>query len=171
MYNFHNPADFERMYQDYFPKIYNHVFYKLLHKEQTEDVVSAIFLKVSENILHFDPQKASFNTWIFTIAKNTLTDYYRLRRRYISLDDPENGGELQNDVEVQSRLIAADELKELFNTLASLDEKTREVISLKYFGEFTNRDIARLTGIKESTVSTICQRGLEKLRKVISKGG
>jgi RNA polymerase sigma-70 factor (ECF subfamily) len=167
MYNFHNPADFEQMYKDYFPKIYNHVFYRLLHKEQTEDVVSNIFLKVSENILRFDSQKASFNTWIFTIAKNTLTDFYRLRRPQISIDDTENSFELQSEsIDEEIKFIAADERKELYKALAALDEKTREVISLKYFGEFKNREIAKQTGINESTVATICLRGLGKLRNV-----
>ncbi|PKM76289.1 MAG: RNA polymerase subunit sigma-24 [Firmicutes bacterium HGW-Firmicutes-15] len=167
MYNFHNPADFEQMYHDYFPKIYNHVFYRLLHKEQTEDVVSNIFLKVSENILRFDSQKASFNTWIFTIAKNTLTDFYRLRRTQISIDDTESSFELHSDsLDEESKLIGEDELRELYKALAALDGRTREVISLKYFGEFKNREIAKQTGINESTVATICLRGLERLRKV-----
>ena len=75
VYDFTLPSDFERMYEDYF-KVYNFIFYRLLHKQDTEDLVSEVFLKVARNIFSFNAQKASFNTWIFTIARNTLTDYF-----------------------------------------------------------------------------------------------
>lgn len=167
MYDFQTPAGFEKMYEDYFPKIYNYVFYRLLHKEQTEDVVSDIFFKVVENLHRYDSRKASFKTWIFTIAKNTLTDYYRRRRTFVSMDDPETHIEPSIDFEEQCDVIVDEELREMYKALAVLDERTRMVISLKYFGEFNNREISRQTGINESTVSTLCFRGLAKLEKML----
>lgn len=167
MYNFQAPAGFEKMYEDYFPKIYNYVFYRLLHKEQTEDVVSDIFFKVVENLHRYDPCKSSFNTWIFTIARNTLTDYYRGRRVFVSVDDPDIHIEPSIDFEEQCDVIVDEELREIYKALAVLDERSRMVISLKFFGEFNNREISRLTGINESTVSTLCCRGLAKLQKIL----
>jgi len=167
VYNFQTPADFEKMYEEFFPKIYNYVFYRLLNKEQTEDVVSDIFFKVVENLHRYDPRKGSFSTWIFAIARNTLTDYYRRRRVFVSMDDPDIHIEPSVDFEEQCDVIADEELREMYKALAVLDERTRTVLSLKYFGEFNNREISRQTGINESTVSTLCCRGLAKLEKVL----
>ena len=43
-------SGFEQMYEEYFPKIYNHIFYRLLSREDTEDVVSEVFIKVAKPV-------------------------------------------------------------------------------------------------------------------------
>ena len=43
-------------------------------------------------------------------------------------------------------------------------ERERELLALKYGAEFTNRDIARLTGLSESNVGTILHRAVQALR-------
>lgn len=167
MYNFSNPDDFSLMYEEYFSKIYNFVFYRILNKEQTEDIVSDIFLKVSENIFRFDAKKANFNTWIFSIARNKLIDYYRVKKIYISIDD-ENTIDPSIDFEEQCSLIKDEELRELYNALAKIDDRTRFIITLKHFEGLNNREISKQIGINESTVSTIYVRGLKRLREYMS---
>lgn len=169
MYDIENPADFTRMYEDYFHRIYNYVFYRLLHKEQTEDVVSQIFMKVLEKSPSYDPRKASFRAWIFTIARNTVNDYYRQKHITVSLDADGSFSEPSVDFEEQSRLIEDDELRELYMALTTLDERTRMLITLKYYGEFSNREISKQTGINESTVSTVCARGVRKLQALMNR--
>ena len=44
-------------------------------------------MKVVENIDKFDEQKASFSTWIYTIARNTVIDYYRKAKIESDIDD------------------------------------------------------------------------------------
>jgi len=168
MYDFTLASDFERMYEDYFPKIYNFIFYRLLHKQDTEDLVSEIFLKVARNIFSFNAQKASFNTWIFTIARNTLTDYFRRHKKTVSLDDVDF--DLTGvDYTAQYESIEDEELKSVYQTLTRLDDRSRQILALKYFAELSNREISKLTGINESTVSTICSRGREKLRQFLQE--
>jgi RNA polymerase sigma-70 factor (ECF subfamily) len=166
VYDFTLPSDFERMYEDYFPKVYNFIFYRLLHKQDTEDLVSEVFLKVARNIFSFNAQKASFNTWIFTIARNTLTDYFRRRKNTLSLDECEfafTGA----DYAEQYDMIEDDDRKAVYQALMRLDGRSRQVLALKYFGELSNREISKLTGINESTVSTIALRGRQKMREYL----
>lgn len=166
MYDFTLPSDFERMYEDYFPKIYNYVFYRLLHKQDTEDLVSEIFLKVARNLLSFNAQKANFNTWIFTIARNTLIDHFRRRKTTVSLDDSDvdlTGA----DYAEQYETIVDDERKLVYQALMRLDGRSRQILALKYFGELSNREISKLTGINESTVSTIALRSKQKMREYL----
>lgn len=169
MYNFEIISDIEKMYEDYFPRIYNYVFYRLLHREQTEDVVSEVFLKVIASIRKFDPEKASFTTWIFCITNNAIIDHYRKQRRYVQTPD----GTLKMDAitevdfDEQCEKILSDDRKQLYNALSGLDEKQRHIIALKYFGDFNNRTISQMTGINESSVSTICFRAIAKLRALL----
>lgn len=167
MYDFSLPSEFERMYEDYFPRIYQHVFYRLLHKQDCEDLVSEIFLKVARNIFRFDAQEASFNTWIFTIARNTLIDSFRKRSNNISLDHCD--ALIGVDFDEQYAAIVGEDRKIVYKALMQLDDRSRQILSLKYFAELNNREISRLISVNESTVSTLCLRGKRKMRELLDE--
>lgn len=121
---------FEQMYEKFFPKIYNYVFYQILSKEDTEDIVSTVFMKVARNAQNYDESKATLSTWIYRIAKNTLIDYYRARKNEYSLDASLDAGEalpqsLQVDFETQLEQISSPRRKALFAELVRLDERSR----------------------------------------------
>ena len=48
--------------------------------------------------------------------------------------------------------------------LARRTDRERELLSLKYGAECTNREIARMTGLSESNVGTILHRAVQALR-------
>ena len=170
MYDFSRESEFVRMYEDWFPKVYNYIFYRLLSKEQTEDLVSDVFLKVVSHLHRFDSGKASFGTWIITIARNTLTDFYRRTKPAVSIDDEGFPlAELAVDLDEQCRLIENEDRRELYRALGALNEKQRSILSLKYFAGFNNREISRMTGMKESTVSSLGVRATAKLRSLMEK--
>ena len=51
--------------------------------------------------------------------------------------------------------------------LASLDEKHRAVVVLRFFNELSTRETAELLGIPEGTVMSRLKRALEKLRPLL----
>lgn len=158
-------VDFESVYKEYFSKIYNYMFYKVLNKETAEDLTSEFFIKLLDKLNTFDESKANLNTWLYTIAKNSVTDYFRVHKVNVSVDDEENPIDLPVDYELEKNIIKSEDRKALYEALTTLDDKTRKLLSLKYFFDMSVREIANNTGINESTVSTICLRGIEKLKK------
>ncbi|MDR2557981.1 MAG: RNA polymerase sigma factor [Oscillospiraceae bacterium] len=163
--------DLAQVYEEFFPKIYNFIFYKVMHKQVTEDLTSTVFLKVTENFDSYDIKKGSISTWLFTIAQNTINDYFRSRRIQVDFDDLTNTTALSVDFEEQAAIIRDEDLRELYSALAGLGDLTREIISQKYFGEKSIRKIAKDLNMNESTVSTVHNRGLEKLRKLMPARG
>jgi len=157
------------MYDEYFPKIYNYVFFKVLHRQSAEDIVSTVFLKVVENLDKFDEGKAPFNVWIFSIAHNALIDFYRIKKNTISIDNEDDPVEIPVDFEQQCDLIKDEERRILYGALTQTDIRTREIISLKYYGGFSIREIAAMLNINESTASTIHTRGISKLKKILGE--
>jgi RNA polymerase sigma-70 factor (ECF subfamily) len=156
------------LYEAYFSKIYNFIFYKVMHKETTEDLVSMVFLKVTEKCDTYDPDKGAVSTWLYAIAQNTVNYYFRTRKVPVSLDD---AGYLEPivDFEEQSSLIADETRRLLYLALAELDGRARDIIAQKYFLEKSIRQIAEEKQMNESTVSTIHNRSLMKLRKKIGE--
>jgi len=163
--------ELSEVYEIFFPKIYNYIFYRVLHKQIAEDLVSVVFLKVAEKFDTFKPDRGSVSAWIFKIAENTLNDYFRSPRAIlISFDDLPANETPKLDFDEQTMLIKNETRQELYGALSKLDERTRDIISQKYFLEKTLRQIADEKGMNEKTVSTIHNRGLASLRKAVGDG-
>ena len=50
-----------------------------------EDLVSQIFLKVYKSLDGFDSSRASVSTWIYTITRNTVIDFFRTQNNLLQL--------------------------------------------------------------------------------------
>jgi RNA polymerase sigma-70 factor (ECF subfamily) len=107
------------------------------------------------------------STWLYSIAKNCVIDYFRSRKITESIDDENIGSYLKVDFDEQLCLIADENRRLLYNALSQLDERTRDIIARKYFFDKSIRQIATDKQMNESSVSTIHNRGLKKLRKIL----
>ena len=117
--------DTEQVYKEYQPKVRAYVRGKIQDPHDVEDLVSAVFMKVVKKLDSFDPAKASVSTWVYTITRNTVTDYFRTRRAMVALEDymaDEKPEELTDDA-----------LDSLADALLSLREKERDLIVLHYY--------------------------------------
>ena len=163
-YDLTSEAGFEAVYREFFPKVYNYIFYRVLSREAAEDIVSDIFLKAARGARSYDAEKGAVSTWIWRIARNALTDYFRARKVHASIDDVLADPALSVDFEEQLGRISSDERKALYRVLAQLPERERLIIYYKFFEEKNNRQIAMILGMNDSTVGTVLSRTLKKLR-------
>jgi RNA polymerase sigma-70 factor (ECF subfamily) len=155
---------FADLYRQYLPKVYRYISYRISDRLTAEDLTSAVFEKALSKFRSYRSEKAGFSTWIFTIARNTLTDHFRVNRKgqNIQLDDPlalvaQDG----SPEEVNER---AEELQLLNSCLSRLSPAEREIISLKFGAEMTNRQISGILALSESNVGVIVYRAVRKLR-------
>lgn len=70
---------FGRLCEQYLSKVFQYVNYRVGDRTAAEDLTSDIFSKALTNFAKYDSGKAAFSTWIFSIARNTVIDYYRGR--------------------------------------------------------------------------------------------
>ena len=155
--------DLQAFYEENFSKIYNFFFYRLLHRENAEDLTAQTFLKAAEHLQTYDPSQAKASTWLAQIAQNTLIDFYRTQKRPVSLDTEEAQAALSISFAEQYEQIASPARQALFAALWQLSERT--LIYHKYFLGESYHDISQQFDIKESTLATVLQRAKEKLRK------
>ena len=159
------------MYHVYFPRVHNYVCCRIDNFHDADDLTSQIFLKVVSHLESYREDKAPFSAWIFRIARNTVTDYYRGRgrRAHLSLDDIAEPLDFANGPD---RMVAAAELRQcLHGALQLLSEREREIIALKFWGELSNRSIAAFLGISESNVGVILYRAMRRLRHILDSRG
>ena len=156
--------DFGRLYEQYLPGVFRYVSYRLGDRAAAEDVTADIFNKALNNFHKYDSAKAEFSTWIFTIARNTLIDYYRKRSREQKLSEDAEETVPATSLSPDEAASRTEDIRKLHECLADLNPNERELISLKFGGEMTNRAIAQITGLSESNVGTILCRAIRKLR-------
>lgn len=162
---------FTGIYNRYFTRVYNYVRYRVDDAGAVEDLTSEIFEKVFAGLKYYRPEKAPFSAWLFSIARHSVTDYYRRRAR-ISLASLETSAELPCADSSPDGKVIADELQQhIHRALAALGEQEREIIALKFWSGLTNRDIAGVTGLRESNVGVILFRSMRRLRLVLESQG
>ena len=156
--------DFGTLYEYYLSGVYRYVHYRVGETEIAEDLTSDIFDKALTGFNKFDPAKASFSTWIFSIARNTVVDHYRKRSREVTLRT-EPPADIPSETLLPDEQMAESEEKiKLHECLLKLKTQEQEIIALKFSGNMTNREIGVITGLSESNVGTILCRTIRKLR-------
>lgn len=168
-----NSSSFDDLYSYYFPRIYNYVHYRVDDFHFADDLTSQIFEKLFSRLKYYSPKKAVFSVWIFTIARNTITDYYRSRKRnqnrFLSI---ESAAELIDSEPGPDDIAALNETQQyLRKALTYLDQREREIIALKFWSGFSNRDIAKIAGISESNTGIIVFRAIRRLRVIMESQG
>ena len=109
--------------------------------------------------------KASFSTYIITIAKNTFIDYTR-RNRIVFNDISET--EPQSTDDTENRAITKMQYEEILKYIDDLPPNQASVIRLKYIEEYTLREIEEITGVPSKTVKSRIHEGTKKLRSFLN---
>ena len=148
-----------QLYRDFHGKILNYIQSRVNNAVLAEDLCSDVFLKVYEKLDTFNSSKASLSTWIYTIARNTMTDYYRTRR--VTEEIPETYAD-ENDVE--ESVISAERLELLADALEALPERERDLIVLRYYSGLTLKEIGEKLDISYAYVKVLHNKALAKMR-------
>jgi len=146
------------LYTEHAGSVFNFFFYSTGDMEASMDLVNDVFLKVLDKSRTYDHRKGDIKVWLFTVARNTLRDHLRSRRRAkpclaideaIGLPAPEH-----SDPEAAATLKA--DIMALTKALEALSKRERSLIALKYGAGFRNKDVAELTGLSEKNVALSC---------------
>ena len=92
--------DLDRIYTEYSGKVMGYIRARIRSSAEAEDLHSEVFEKILKKIEEFDPSKASLNTWIFTITRNTVIDHFRRSKPSEELDE-----NLSDNVELDEDLL------------------------------------------------------------------
>lgn len=162
---------FTQIFDSYYKRIYNYMRYRVSDPDEAEELTSQVFEQVLRKIRTFNPDRAPFEVWIFSIAHHAVNDYYRSKKRHawFSLDSIRELISLKPGPEETA--LQNEDRDKLNAALESLQDRERNIIAMKFAGRLKNRDIAVLTGLSESNVGVILYRALRKLRDSLKKQG
>ena len=147
----------EQIYLQYHDKVRVYVRGKIQDPHDVEDLVSAVFMKIVQKLDSYDSAKASVSTWVYTITRNTVTDYYRTRRTAVALEDWMTGEEPSPEVSDEA-------LDGLADALLALRERERDLIVLHYYHGHTLKTVAEMMGMSYVNAKVIHKKALAGLR-------
>jgi RNA polymerase sigma factor (sigma-70 family) len=158
--------DFAELFQAYHPRIYNYFRCRVNSQEDAEDLTGQTFERAYAYRGRFNAAKGTFPAWLYSIAHNILANYYRTRQRRSS---HETEGDLPPDLVApvsspEAQMIQTESIGRLLHNLRHLNERDQEVITLKFAGQLSNKDIGQVMGLKEKTVSVVLWRAMQRLQ-------
>ena len=155
-------AAFDTLIRTFYPYVTKYLL-KLTHNESlTEDLTQDVFLKVIRSIEEYKTDgRASFATYVITIAKNTYIDY--LRRNKVILSELSEA-ETKSGENIEDKVLTNIEYNEVIKYIESLPPEQSSVIRLKYIDEYTLKEIESITGVPLKSVKSRIHEGTKKLR-------
>ena len=167
-------AAFKVLLDRYTPLLYNFSA-RFVGTTHAADIVQEVFIKIWKHIKSFDVSKAHFKTWVFTITRNTITDYLRKKKSIVfsDMETPE-GDSIVETLPDQTPLpdVVLEKLQDtefLNKLLEELAPHYREVLVLYYQEEMTFAEIGKALSKPLNTVKSHHRRALEQLRKMVLK--
>ena len=158
-------ADFRRFYETHLPKIYRFVFFRVgANRALAEDLTSEIFIKALEHFDTYD-ERRSKSSWIFTIARNHLSNHYRSAGRVVTDEDFESLPGAADDLE--ERFAAGEEEAQIIRGIAMLRPKDAELIRMKYLNELSYEEMASVLGRDKGALKVATFRAMQQLREVM----
>ena len=157
-----NAPEWEKIYDQYSGKVMGYIAARVQRRADAEDLCADVFEKVFRKGDSFDQSKASISTWIFTITRNTVIDYFRRTR---PTEEPDEN--LASDEEVDEGILNQETLSELAGALAKLPEELQDIIVLAYYDGKPLTEIAMMMGLSYGAVKLRHQKALGMLRKAM----
>ncbi len=162
-----NKDAFGELYKIYLNKIYRFVYFLVYNEPLAEDITQNTFFKAWNSIQRFSVDKGTFQSFLYTIARNTVIDYQRKKKDTIL--DPVSELYIESHENIENDFIRKEEGKRVRDALKFLPEFDRELIVLRYFEEMSYHDIAQVFKKNEGALRVKIHRALRLIKKVYER--
>ena len=163
-----DPAAFDSLYRKYVAQIYSLALYETRDPHAAEDITEGVFLKALGALPRFREQgqgeDSTFRTWLFTIARNVISNERRRDRRH-----PEDPIELALTLRAPDDPAASAgtrlEAQRALEAVMELPTERRQAVVLRFVNELSAREIAGIMGKSEGAVRVLIHRALVSVRR------
>lgn len=170
---------FNKLMGRYERRVYAFIYRSVFDKQKAPELFQDSFYKIVRAKDRYDPNQR-FSTWLFTIVRNTLIDYYKKKKlRTVSLSAPLRPGEtkgtmgdrIADKASADGAAYASERQLEgrLKEALEKLNPDQKEVFVLRQFDGRPFAEIAEIVGCPVNTAKTRMRYALEALRRELAE--
>ncbi|MBE2225330.1 MAG: sigma-70 family RNA polymerase sigma factor [Anaerolineae bacterium] len=155
---------FGLLYERYYTRIYNYVYYRTGNSDDAEDLTARIFERAMNHIGRYEDKGLPFSAWLYRIAHNLVANFHRdrSRRRIIALDDIAQWHVGEEDPEFATQIIEDKDV--LLQAIRRLPADRQELLILKFVERLPNSEIGDVMGRSEGAIKSLYHRTLLSLR-------
>ncbi|RDU35023.1 RNA polymerase sigma factor SigX [Neobacillus piezotolerans] len=158
---------FTELYKKYHQDVFQFLFYMVRSKEQAEDLVQEVYIRVLKSYSRFEG-KSSEKTWLFSIARNVAIDHFRKQKGWKQklLDKFDwSAAQVKDHQPLPDEIaIQREEVQGMFKSLDVCTVDQRAVIIMRYLHELSITETASALGWTESKVKTTQHRAIKILK-------
>jgi RNA polymerase sigma-70 factor (ECF subfamily) len=169
--------DFNKIYKQYSPIIKWIIGRSIQNPDVVKDLTQMVFIKAFENMNSYDPAKATVNTWLTCITKNTLIDYYRSSERnfqvsYNEVVLEEDGNEIEFHNRFESSQVynpevimtAKETVNNIVDYLKTLPKLKQRIGICRFINDMPIHEIAEELNVPIGTVKSYTKQIKELLQ-------
>lgn len=152
------------IYEQCHGPVYRYIFYRVGSADHAAELTGDVFVRMVDRMHTFREQGRPVLAWLYTIARNLVTDHQRRHRQAAAL--PLDDGMPAGEDSQPSRVAETGEVRaKLQAALARLTEAQRQVILLKFIEARTNAEVAAMLGKDEGAIKSLQHRALAAMRR------
>jgi len=158
------------LYNRHYDAVYRYCYYRVGDAEMAQDLAAEVFVRMVEKLDSFRLRGRPLLAWLYTIARNLVTDAHRQNGRatHLSLEEAPDLNSDGKEALMQrvERRLQADCLAA---AMVHLTEDQRQVILLKFMEDLNNEAVALVLDKTEGAVKSLQHRALNALRRALEK--
>ena len=156
-------SDFATLYEQLKKPLLRFIRYKVTDPHIAEEILNDVFFKAYNSIENLE-EKKSLKSWLYTIASNTIIDFYRKKRAVVLELEYEKAVDEKELDSVYNEFDCC--LNDFLNRLSPPSAKALQAV---YFDEMTQQEYAEKNSLNLSTVKSHIFRGKKSLKELFEQ--
>jgi RNA polymerase sigma-70 factor (ECF subfamily) len=171
----------EELVRQYHRRVYSICYRFAGSTDAAQDLTQEVFLRIYRTLNRYDPLRAGFMTWVATLTRNLLVDYFRKTKHERQTDSLDSSlgdgpqattlGELLVDSSAgpEAHLETREAREHVHRALQELSPELREAVILRDLQDMDYREIADVLQVPEGTVKSRINRGRTELARLLAR--
>ncbi len=159
---------FGLLYDEYADRLYRYICFKITDRQEAENLLQEVFVKAWQGCRKLEQENLNFTSWIYTIAHNTVNDYFRkVYRRPQTVPLEPNLDIVAKDDTSEDTQKSFTELS-IEKALAKLPDKYKQVLELRFLQELSVEETAKILQKNSISVRVLQHRAVKQLQKIFT---
>ncbi|MEX1003287.1 MAG: sigma-70 family RNA polymerase sigma factor [Crocinitomicaceae bacterium] len=160
-----DPRAFAPLYDKYFQPIFLFIFKRVQDEAAAGDICQDAMLKAMFNIHKYEDRGLPISAWLYRIASNEVNLYFRAKKKMVTVEvEDRHVKTMMSELKIET-LEKEEDQDKLVKVLSNLKPEHSEIVELRFFMQYSFKEIAEFYTITEATAKMRLYRVLEKIKK------